>query len=307
MNKQFVGFCVKSVLFFGLIAVVDFGVGYAFTLLKDEGLRRNPENQWLKTPYAIELAESDLLIIGSSKSSHHYVPKILSDELGMSVYNCGQDGCFFLYQNCIVNIILDRYTPSAIIWDIQPECLVDNSATKEYQNIRYLSPYYYDNKWVKDYVDGESSTMGTKMRSKMFAYNSKVLNYLIPLVQRESSTDKGYIPLYSSDSDNVEYLSSGASDYLSDQNKLQHFSDTVSRCAECGVELIVLVSPQFIDMSSYSVVIEDIRSTVEDQNGFFRDYSMIFDNNKEYFKDASHMNDTGARVYTEMLCEQLNL
>ena len=107
-----------------LLLVMLFGVdrlvGAAFVKMKDVVLAGYLENMWLLTPFTVEKVDADVVVIGSSKASHHYVPQMLEDSLGLTAYNCGQGGCFFLYQNCIINMILDRYTPKMILWDIQP-------------------------------------------------------------------------------------------------------------------------------------------------------------------------------------------
>ena len=139
--------------------------------MKDVGLAGNPENMWLKTPFTVEKMDADVVVIGSSKASHHYVPQMLEDSLGMTAYNCGQDGCFFLYQNCIINMILDRYMPKTIIWDIQPSSFVSKDLSSEYQNIRYLSPYYPNNSWAKLHINSESTNMRFKHTSRTSAYN----------------------------------------------------------------------------------------------------------------------------------------
>ena len=105
-NKSLYTFCLKAVLLLVILFGVDRLVGVAFVKMKDVGLAKNPENMWLKTAYTVEKVNADVVVIGSSKASHHYVPQMLEDSLGMTVYNCGQDGCFLLYQNCIVNMIL---------------------------------------------------------------------------------------------------------------------------------------------------------------------------------------------------------
>ena len=141
-KNTLLAFCLKVVLLVVILFGVDRLVGAAFVKMKDVGLATNPENMWLKTAYTVEKVDAEVVVIGSSKASHHYVPQILEDSLGMTAYNCGQDGCFFLYQNCIINMILDRYTPKMILWDIQPGSFVGVDHSLEYQNIRYLSPYY---------------------------------------------------------------------------------------------------------------------------------------------------------------------
>ena len=147
-NRTFIAFCLKVIVFVLLLFLVDRGIGSVFVAMKDHGLKINSENMWLKTAFVVEKVDAEVLIIGSSKASHHYVPAIIADSLQMTVYNCGQDGCFFLYQNCIINMVLDRYKPQMIFWDLQSECFSRGDNMQEYQNLRYLSPYYGKNHWV---------------------------------------------------------------------------------------------------------------------------------------------------------------
>ena len=171
---------------------VDRLVGAAFVKMKDVGLAANPENMWLKTPFTIEKVDADVVVIGSSKASHHYVPQMLEDSLGMTAYNCGQDGCFFLYQNCIINMLLDRRVPKKIIWDVQPESLPENSSLAEYQNVRYLSPYYDSDIWAKHFIDSQDRKACIRMACHQFRYNSNFVQYLMPVLGIGSITKGGY-------------------------------------------------------------------------------------------------------------------
>ena len=307
MNTKFTLFCVKVVVFVVLLFAIDRVVGAAFVSMKDMGLKKNPENMWLKTPFVVEKVNSDVVIIGSSKASHHYVPQMLEDSLGMTAYNCGQDGCFFLYQNCVINMLLDRYKPKMIIWDIQPGSFTSHNE-KEYQNIRYLSPYYPQSVWAKRYIDSESKKMPLRMQSRMFAYNSKALNYLFPLVMGSSKTENGYIPL---PNEGYQYPEKRKREeveiqYSPNEKYLSLLSATLERCKEEGVIVQLFISPEYNDESdAYLAAVKDISRVSFDKGVHCHNYHSLAANDSTMFKDASHLNDKGARRYTAKVVQDI--
>ena len=46
--------------------------------------------------YDINYADQDVLVFGSSRALHHYVPSIFENKLHMSFYNCGRDGALMV-------------------------------------------------------------------------------------------------------------------------------------------------------------------------------------------------------------------
>lgn len=309
-NRTFIAFCLKVIVFVLLLFLVDRGIGSVFVAMKDHGLKINSENMWLKTAFVVEKVDAEVLIIGSSKASHHYVPAIIADSLQMTVYNCGQDGCFFLYQNCIINMVLDRYKPQMIFWDLQPECFSRGDNMQEYQNLRYLSPYYGKNHWVTMYVNGEGKTMSIKMCSKMFAYNSKIFNYVFPLLAKSSKTERGYIPL---PVDGYDYPVlardfNDTSTYFLCDDKFKLLDRTMERCQIEGVKLNLFVSPKYdIKSEAYNQALQGIQCMAQKYDIEYLDCSSnsIFMNDATLFKDVSHLNDKGARVFTEFILRKI--
>lgn len=295
-------FCFKAMLLLVILFGVDRLVGAAFVKMKDVGLAGNPENMWLKTPFTVEKVDADVVVIGSSKASHHYVPQMLEDSLGLTAYNCGQDGCFFLYQNCIINMILDRYTPKMILWDIQPGSFVGIDHSNEYQNIRYLSPYYPANSWAESYINSESPKIRYRMMSRMFAFNSKSLNYVFPLVTHSSATNKnGYIPLATEGYLYPEMGKQAEEEGVVNCAYLDLLDKTMKRCKEKGVKLRMYISPEFSQKSALTVAAEDEIGRVAMCNdvSFTNAHSdEHFMQDATLFKDAGHLNDKGARMFT---------
>lgn len=305
-NKTLFAFCLKIVVLFVVLFCVDRMVGAAFVCMKTLGLERNPENMWLKTPYTVEKVKTDIVVIGSSKATHNYIPDTLSHNLHMNAYNCGQDGCFFLYQNCIINMILDRYTPKVILWDIQPESFIKNDVADEYQNIRYLTPYYRRSQWVKHYIDSESPKMPIRMLSEMYGYNSKLLNYIFPLVTHASSTKHGYIPLPSF---GYAYprmkLESQNEDVEVSPDFLTFLDKTLKRCRLKGCDVRLCISPVYLKKSALTRHAEESISRIADINdvrymNYHSDSKFMVDST--LFKDAHHLNDCGAKKFTKIIC-----
>lgn len=310
-KKGFVSFCVKAIILLALVVVMDKAVGFAFVKMKDYGLKSNPECMWLKTPYVVEKVDADVIVVGSSKATHHYIPAMIADSLGLSVYNCGQDGCFYLYQNCIINMVLDRYKPKTIIWDIQPGCMNAVGGEREYQNVRYLSPYYHEgNVWAKQFIDSEDEWSIVKMKCQMFAYNSKLLNSLFPLVIGGSTTENGYIPL---PSEGYDYPKLSAdfedkSEYEPLPEKMELFASTIERCRREGVELLIVASPQFMHTSkAYLSAVADLQKVAKQYGCEVYDYADYYIDSPDMFKDAAHLNHKGAVDFTERVIGRFGL
>lgn len=307
-KESFLGFIVNVVMVALSLLVMDRLIGAIFAKMKDIGLATNPESIWLKTPFTVESVKTDILVIGSSKASHHYVSNMLEESLGMTTYNCGQDGCFFLYQNCIMNMILDRYVPKIIIWDIQPESFVEIDKSRQYQNFRYLTPYYNKNLWAKSFVDGESRKMPYRMHSRMFGYNSMLFKYLYPIFVRTSPSCKGYIPL-ADDGDrypDIMYEKEEGFTTTVDIEYLALLDSTLKRCKEKGAEVRIYISPVFSEKVKLMKDAESSICEIAIRNGVscsnFHS-AEVFMTDATLFKDASHLNENGAELYTQMVIE----
>lgn len=306
MNKKsFVAFCLKIALLFVILCAVDRVVGFAFVTMKNVGLNRNPGNMWLKTAYIVERVKTDVVIIGSSKATHNYISDSLSEYLHMSVYNCGQDGCFFLYQNCILNMILDRYQPKTILWDVQPNSFTKSTEAGEYQNTRYLTPYYHNSEWAHCYINSESVKMSIRMMSYMYGYNSKLLNYMFPLLTHTSATQHGYTPL-SSDGKNYPIM---VHEPESDKGQVFHpylvmLDETLKRCRKGNVNIQLYISPDYSVKNNLTRQAESAIKNVAKRNNvrcfdYHSDISFMRDST--LFKDSGHLNEKGARIFTKMV------
>ena len=140
--------------------------------------------------------------------------------------------------------------------------------------------------------------------SRMFAYNSKALNYVFPLVTHSSATKNGYIPLATEGYLYPEMSKQAETEGVVNSAYLDLLDKTMKRCKEKGVELRMYISPEFSQKSALTTAAEKEIGSVAMCNhvSFTNAHSdEHFMQDATLFKDASHLNDKGARLFTKNL------
>lgn len=261
-----------------------------------------------KTYYSLNDVTTPIVIVGSSRAAHHYVTSMVEDSLEMPAYNVGRDGCYFSYNCCIVNSILDRYTPELIIWENATEYLYEECRDP----LVSLYSYYGKNQWVKSAVREELPwNEYMRLYSRLYQYNSTIHRMLKHYRERYSFTceeGKGYIPLAPKklrksldlEVDSIEYK------YLS-QTKVKRFRSILKRAKQQGVRMVVVDSPQYRLIKGKNLSSVKMRDLCEQYGMMFIDNSQLpyFLKSPLLFNDQIHLNDDGARVYSKVFLNQI--
>lgn len=72
-----------------------------------------------KIKYLVDSVSEDVLLMGTSRCNLHYVPSIISDSIGLSVYNGGIDASNNIYAHyLILNHILAIHKPKVICLEV---------------------------------------------------------------------------------------------------------------------------------------------------------------------------------------------
>ena len=143
----------KALLLFVLLLVADRGIGYS---LKWMYFNQKGEDFYYTTK-ALDEQTANLVILGSSRARNHYNPEILQDSLDMSCYNAGRSGCFLVYQRAQLDLMLDRYTPKAIILEVTPYDMAVGEG--DYDRLSGLLPYQHHASW-QEVISMKTESLG---------------------------------------------------------------------------------------------------------------------------------------------------
>lgn len=289
-------FIVRIIIFFVAIALIDIIFGRCCDYMYEHSKSGDSR----KINYAIRECNADILIMGSSRANHHYDPQILSDSLGLSCYNLGIDGSGVILMDGFYRLITQRYIPKYIIYELTPSFDL-YQYEGDANNTRYLSqlkPFYRED-CLKQLFDDVNSCERLKLYSGLYRYNTSCLNLLRSFVGHEPTIDNGYTPLDGAMKESKPFEVN--TDYKIDTLKTKYLKQFIRDCKENGTQLIFVVSPRF-----------GATTNIEYQPCFeiiFRQGSKAFDfycapefiSNKEFFKDAFHMNKDGAAFFTKKM------
>lgn len=305
MKKGLSRFCIAVLIILISVAIVDSAIGKVMDWMLPKISNQGDTG---KTYFSLYDVESPIVIVGSSRASHHYVTQIIEDTLGMSAYNVARDGCFFSYNCCVVNSILDRYSPELIIWENGTDYLF-NGFDDPLEN---LYPYYKRNKWVTSAIREELPwTEYVRLSSRIYQYNSVMHRILMRYLRRNAfydETEKGYMPLQPKSLKKALELKPIACNYTElSRTKIERFRATLSRAQEKGVKVVVVDSPMYrlCDVNNESAV--EMRKICKMYGTLFLNNSQVpeFINHPEYFNDATHMNSIGSIPYTKYVLRQI--
>lgn len=256
-----------------------------------------------KLKYMVNQANEDVIMLGASRCSRHYVSSILSDSLGMSVYNAGIDASENIYSHYItLNMILSHHTPKMVCLELMRDdyALEANSFT----SVSFFAPYIgIDN--AIDSVFMDSGNYWPYMFCHLYRYNAKAISNIGGFfVNKQQHNDNGYIPIpqpYSF----PDKLNTMHTIHNVDTLKLQYIQRFINQCKSRNIELVFTVSPQY--MYAEKDLYDVLKNVAQDNNIPFFDYHSqgLYIDHPEYFKDIMHLWDKGARLYSSVFAHDL--
>ena len=271
--------------------------------LQEVSFEKNPKRFDVRAMYAIEKGDAEVAIIGASDASHHYISQEIEDSLQMSVFNYGKDGCFFIYQNCLINMMLQKHLPKVIIWEVGKDCLrrVKGNDAREWQSIHDFYHYYDKNGYCRKVIDSRSKLQRICMLSCLYRYNSMLLSIIKPFISEEGVTDtKGYVPLPDEGYTYPVFIESKGGNGEVDEVKETLLKETLALCKSKGVKVVFCYSPRFArDLSEQTRYYERLATIAVDNSVGMIDYRNYgeFLKDSTLFKDERHLNDKGAHLY----------
>lgn len=294
-------FVLKVLLFFACVAVMDIVFGQLFSYLRAHAKGGSTAN----CEYIANRCQDDIIILGSSRATHHYVPQIIEDSLGVTCYNCGEEGNGVVLAYGRLKMITERYTPKLVLYELTPG--YDYGLSEP--NNKYLGYLraYYDKSGIKEvFEDFDDKLSCVKMISKMYQNTGRLLPVLFDnMAYRDNH--KGYealsglMVITEDDSD-----STGIKTDV-DGLKLSYVEKVIELCQSKQIPILFMISPRY-GLKKQDLSIYEPGLTLCQKKGV-PIYNYIkcpnISDHPDYFQDEGHMNNKGAEAYTSMLVSEL--
>ena len=257
-----------------------------------------------KIRYLVNDVNEDVLMMGTSRCNLHYVPSIIRDTLGLSVYNGGIDASDNIYAHYLMLChVLSKHKPKVICLELRTNDYAVSAAP--FRTVSFFAPYF----GINEEADSVFRLAGTYWRYKishLYRYNAKAVSNIAGLfIDRQQEGDHGYIPLpqpaYFPDSLEKEETPTEV-----DSMKLKYVQRFISLCHTNGIKLVFVISPMFTKVNAGHY--DALKTIAKNNHVPFLDYHTkgLYHDHPEYFKDQEHLWDKGARLFSSVFAGDLN-
>lgn len=291
-------YLLKIGLFFAIIILVDVGYGTVCKRL----IAHARGGTMKQVDMTVHEQTADIVIFGSSRAHHHYVPAVLKDTLGLTAYNGGVDGNGIVLAKGLYTVLLNRYHPKVLVYDITNTFDFNgNSSDGSYSTyLGFLRPYFYE-EGVKDVVARVDKNERYKNLSSMFRYNSKIVDLIKDQLVGRLYSD-GYEASYGELKEERPIFNDDVMPI--DTTKMNMLKEIIDQSKSADVEIVFVASPKYSVANSSTY--EAFRELCDREQVEFWDYycEPKFQRT-DYFADGVHLNDKGAHVLTADVSSRL--
>ncbi len=302
MNKDVKRFLKNLLLVIVILFVIDRGIGYLLGYFFEK--QPNGIGDTSVTTYAVEKSKEDVLIFGTSRASHHYDSRIISDTLGLSTFNCGRNGTNIIYHAAILPVMLERHTPKFVILDVTVNELSKESTVSNDALTTMLLPYMNKHKEIEEIIKKIDPFQAYKAKiSKIYPYNSLPMSIILPYAHFGYKNINGYQPLRGSKVTGTYRIVKDEGLNVYAKERLIFF---INEVRSRGIPLIAVLSPLYTPSYKETTSIIEIKKILKDYNMQLWDYSTnpAFIH-PQLFYDNSHMNKDGATLFSDSIASRI--
>lgn len=250
----------------------------------------------------------DIVILGSSRAVLHYDPRVLGSKLNMSAYNAGRNGFELYYVRGVVDLILKKQKPTVAIIDIDAGSVLD--AEIDLNKAAILAPFMGESKIIKSMLYSKSPLERLKYLSLSYRFNDKPFS-IVKNLFIEEKTIAGFTP-DERVMDPEKAMERPLTTVEPERTMMNLLRETISQLKGEGAHVVLVLSPRWsregrIHPNRISILREIISLAQSEQVSFLTvtiENTPVFQKSK-YFKDPSHLNAEGAKLFSEILAEKL--
>lgn len=294
-------YVIKILIFLLLLVLIDRGVGYVLSYMSDHarGGYIGHHN------YIVNDSRDDVLVFGSSRAIHHYNTPMMQDSLGLTCYNCGQDGEGIVLFYAWWQLISQRYHPRLVIYEVTPG--YDLMAGDSNRLSGWLKGLY-DREPVQRICEDIDPTERYKMMSMLYRYNSKFHQILIDYFHPVHTMNRGFLPVdreldpLAVKTDDQQ-AAAAARQVRLDSLKLSYFDAMLDGAGD--TRFVFVCSPSWYGTQDPELAA--LKSLASRHGVPVLDYSAspAYVHQDRYFYDGYHLNARGADQFTRTLIADL--
>jgi hypothetical protein len=287
-----------------LLLLITFSLDRIGSFVMKELYAHSNSTDEYKINYVTNKMNQPIVFMGSSRCHHSYVPSIISDTLGVPVYNAGLWGERNIYfQYGLLCNILERYIPKVICLEIHP---IDFMQTpySGIEHIAPLAPFIGKSTGCDSLFKVEKKYTEYKILH-LLRYNSNFVSLVGGcLFVKNSQKDNGYKPLL------------GITDYIVkpdefkfsiDQQRVKILLKFINECKKKKIKLILLCSPMYAVSNSciqaYNIPLKIARVNELQFLNHLTDNEFV--GKRNLFYDRGHFNDKGAKLFSSKIAHEL--
>ena len=301
-----------------LFCLLPLPVLYGLQMIVDSGLKKSNHDLYAAWNNIYDgTINADLLIMGSSRAELQISPTILDENLKLNTYNLGISAWTFPMQKARFNIYL-KYNakPRYIVHSLDLQML---SRREDLFNYQQFLPYLNDRD-IKSAAKGyKGEFTSAQYYFPMFKYNGNMdlaaagfLEFFNLAKSRRISV-KGYREQDLEWDGSFETFKKKFPDgytHAFDSKVAEEFDDYLKFCKENDIKVILVFSPEYIELQPLIVNRKEIMSVFEGLSKKhdvpFLDYSSHpIALNKTYFYNSEHLTKEGAELFSEVLAQDL--
>ena len=296
MRRVFIVF----VVFLAALLCLDFIVGS----LSRPFLKNEPDagNNHSNLKQSLFNKEADLIVLGASKSNHHYITDSLQHYFNLSVCNLGMDGDNIVTSSIQFDAMLERQIPRIVIIDLSGGQLAG-----DWKSVVLTHKCYYGVNSV--YTNALNELLPIYDRVKLFSGLYRMNEEIRDLIQSYVIGDRnnqGFIPLIGS-APNLSHIVKGdeEDEYKIGEVQRKCLDRIIDRCHDLGIELFLVYSPTLISYNNR--IAQVIGHYCEEKGCIFFNYEgdERFLDYPDLFKDYNHLNLQGAQSFTTDIIDNI--
>jgi hypothetical protein len=243
--------------------------------------------------------DEEILVLGSSRASHHYNASRIKNGLTLSCFNGGRDGEGLLYSTAMLELALQHHKPKVVILDMNSDALSEKEDERDRLSI--LLPYLKQSDVIKNILVKKGQFEMLKSFSQAYRYNGQVFSIVQHYFLPSGNAVMGFNPLNDKMDVRKSIIKQPMKPYsdriaVDNENALTLF---INKCRLEKIQLFVFISPRYNDDTGLNSYMK-IKSICENEHVVFHDYTndATF-KNSEYYSDRAHLNSKGADLFTD--------